>query len=118
MSDRGIVWSGNFCIGDVGEMSGRGIVLLGSCPMGNYPSGNCLSGICPRGNVSRGSVQSGKYPVTEKSAFRYKKAVLLYTNCDTYPSRYYSLGTLRLLDRHFQDLNKMGELRINLLLPK
>ena len=70
MSDRGIVWSGNFCIGDVGEMSGRGIILSGSCLTGNYPSGNCLSGICPRGSVRRGSVQSGKCPVTLKGALQ------------------------------------------------
>ena len=65
MSDRRIVWSGNFCIGDVGEMSGRGIVYSGSCPTGNYPSGDCLSGICPSGKCP-----SGKCPVGEMSGYR------------------------------------------------
>ena len=52
----------------VGEMSGRGIVLSGTCPSGNYPLGNCLSGICPRGSVRRASVQSGKCPRTPFSS--------------------------------------------------
>ena len=57
----------------VGEMSIRGNVLVGKCPVGKVSFGEvsgrgiarlgkCQSGICPRESVSRGSVRSGNCP--------------------------------------------------------
>ena len=59
----------------VGEMSVRGNVLVGKCPVGevsfeevsgrgNVRSGKCPSGNCPRGSVSRGTIKSGNCPHT------------------------------------------------------
>ena len=59
MSVRGNVLVGKCPVREVsfGEVSGRGIVRSGKCPLGK-----CPSGICPRGSVSRGSVRSGNCP--------------------------------------------------------
>ena len=61
----------------VGEMSVRGNVLVGKCPvgevsgrgivhLGKYPSGKCQSEICLRGSVSRGIIRSGNCPTIVK----------------------------------------------------
>ena len=64
MSVRGNVLVGKCPVGEVsfGEVSGRGIVRSGKCPSGKCPLGKCQSGICPRESVSRGSARSGNCP--------------------------------------------------------
>ena len=63
MSVRGNVLVGKCPVGEVsfGEVSGRGIVHLGK-----YPSGKCQSEICLRGSVSRGIIRSGNCPTIVK----------------------------------------------------
>ena len=67
------MWSGK-C--PVGEMSIRGNVLVGKCPVGKVSfgevsgwgivrSGKCQLGNFSRGSVSRGTVPSGNYPHTD-----------------------------------------------------
>ena len=72
MSVRGNVLVGKCPVGEVsfGEVSGRGIVRSGKCPSGKFPSRKCQLGNWPRGSVSRGTVQSGNCPVGELSAYR------------------------------------------------
>ena len=55
---------GNVLVGKcpVREVSGRGILRSGKYPSGKCPSGKCQSGICLQGSVSRGSVRSGNCP--------------------------------------------------------
>ena len=66
MSGRGNVRLGKFPVGGVsfGEVSGRGMLRSGKCPLGKCPSGKCQSENCPRRSVSRGTVQSGNCPQT------------------------------------------------------
>ena len=66
MSGRGNVLVGKCPVGEVSfrEVSGRGMVRSGKCQSGKCPSGKCQSGNCPRGSVSRGTVQSENYPQT------------------------------------------------------
>ena len=54
MSVRGNVLVGKCPVGEVsfGEVSGRGIVRSGECPLGKCPSGKCQSGNCPVGELS------------------------------------------------------------------
>ena len=55
---------GNVLVGKcpVGEVSGWGIVRSGKCPSGKCPSGKCQSGIYPWGSDSQESVWSGNCP--------------------------------------------------------
>ena len=91
MSGRGNVLVGKCPVGEasVGELSRRGIVRSGKCPSGKRPSGKCQSAICPRGTVQLGNCPTIELSETPNSFVEIQLALEIQNVANFIKTRFY-----------------------------